>query len=141
MAWLRQTFAVMLHQPADDSFAAGFLRRCHYRNCRRRDRVRVGAVDICWIFRRDDGNRVRRSRADHAGGRGHGDDQRCRQEPKSASSRKRLEFVTTADTPLASAELSVVIDLPKKSKPDWTANVPMRGIPAGNSEGAPRNVD
>jgi len=32
------------------------------------------------------------------------------------------------DTPLASAELSVVIDLPKKSKPDWTANVPMRGI-------------
>jgi putative ABC transport system permease protein len=32
------------------------------------------------------------------------------------------------DTTLASAELSVVIDLPKKSKPDWTANVPMRGI-------------
>jgi putative ABC transport system permease protein len=29
---------------------------------------------------------------------------------------------------LASSELSVVIDLPKKSKPDWTANVPMRGI-------------
>ena len=35
------------------------------------------------------------------------------------------------ETPLASAELSVVIDLPKKSKPDWTANVPMRGIPTG----------
>jgi len=34
------------------------------------------------------------------------------------------------DTALASAELSVVIDLPKKSKPDWTANVPMRGIQA-----------
>lgn len=32
------------------------------------------------------------------------------------------------DTALASAELSVVIDLPKKSKPDWSANVPMRGI-------------
>jgi putative ABC transport system permease protein len=32
------------------------------------------------------------------------------------------------DTALASSELSVVIDLPKKSKPDWTANVPMRGI-------------
>jgi len=32
------------------------------------------------------------------------------------------------DVPLVSAELSVVIDLPKKSKPDWTANVPMRGI-------------
>src|SRR5215470_9864097 len=32
------------------------------------------------------------------------------------------------DTPLVSSELSVVIDLPKKSKPDWTANVPMRGI-------------
>jgi putative ABC transport system permease protein len=32
------------------------------------------------------------------------------------------------DMPLVSAELSVVIDLPKKSKPDWTANVPMRGI-------------
>jgi putative ABC transport system permease protein len=32
------------------------------------------------------------------------------------------------DMPLVSAELSVVIDLPKKSKPDSTANVPMRGI-------------
>jgi putative ABC transport system permease protein len=34
--------------------------------------------------------------------------------------------------PLASAELYVIIDLPKKSTPDATANVPMRGIePAG----------
>ena len=35
-------------------------------------------------------------------------------------------------TPMASAELYVIIDLPKKSTPDATANVPMRGIePAG----------
>ena len=35
-------------------------------------------------------------------------------------------------TPLASAELYVIIDLPKKSTPDAPANVPMRGIePAG----------
>ena len=35
-------------------------------------------------------------------------------------------------TPLASAELYVIIDLPKKSTPDAAANVPMRGIePAG----------
>ena len=34
--------------------------------------------------------------------------------------------------PLASAELYVIIDLPKKSTPDAAANVPMRGIePAG----------
>jgi putative ABC transport system permease protein len=34
--------------------------------------------------------------------------------------------------PLASAELYVIIELPKKSTPDATANVPMRGIePAG----------
>jgi putative ABC transport system permease protein len=31
-------------------------------------------------------------------------------------------------TPLASAELYVIIDLPKKSSPDAPANVPMRGI-------------
>src|SRR5262245_53710573 len=31
-------------------------------------------------------------------------------------------------TPLASAELYVIIDLPKKSSPDSAANVPMRGI-------------
>ena len=30
--------------------------------------------------------------------------------------------------PLASAELYVIIDLPKKSTPDASANVPMRGI-------------
>ena len=35
-------------------------------------------------------------------------------------------------TPLASAELYVIIDLPKKATPDDPANVPMRGIePAG----------
>ena len=35
-------------------------------------------------------------------------------------------------TPLASAELYVIIDLPKKATPDTPANVPMRGIePAG----------
>ena len=35
-------------------------------------------------------------------------------------------------TPLASAELYVIIDLPKKATPDAPANVPMRGIePAG----------
>ena len=34
--------------------------------------------------------------------------------------------------PLASAELYVIIDLPKKSAPDSSSNVPMRGIePAG----------
>jgi putative ABC transport system permease protein len=38
----------------------------------------------------------------------------------------------TGQAPLASAELYVIIDLPKKSTPDATANVPMRGIePAG----------
>ena len=38
----------------------------------------------------------------------------------------------TGQAPLASAELYVIIDLPKKSTPDTTANVPMRGIePAG----------
>src|SRR4029453_18989429 len=31
-------------------------------------------------------------------------------------------------TPLVSAELYVIIDLPKKSSPDSPANVPMRGI-------------
>ena len=37
-------------------------------------------------------------------------------------------------TPLASAELYVIIDLPKKATPDKPANVPMRGIePAGMS--------
>ena len=37
-------------------------------------------------------------------------------------------------TPLASAELYVIIDLPKKVTPDKPANVPMRGIePAGMS--------
>jgi putative ABC transport system permease protein len=36
------------------------------------------------------------------------------------------------DAPLASAELYVIIDLPKKSAPDSSSNVPMRGIePAG----------
>jgi putative ABC transport system permease protein len=33
-------------------------------------------------------------------------------------------------TPLASAELYVIIDLPKKSAPDSSSNVPMRGIDA-----------
>jgi putative ABC transport system permease protein len=33
-------------------------------------------------------------------------------------------------TPLASAELYVIIDLPKKSTPDSSSNVPMRGIDA-----------
>ena len=38
----------------------------------------------------------------------------------------------TGQAPLASAELYVIIDLPKKSTPDAAANVPMRGIePAG----------
>ncbi len=32
------------------------------------------------------------------------------------------------NAPLAAAELSLVVDLPKKSKPDATANVPIRGI-------------
>ena len=38
----------------------------------------------------------------------------------------------TGQTALASAELYVIIDLPKKAPPDKPANVPMRGIePAG----------
>ncbi len=38
----------------------------------------------------------------------------------------------SGQAPLASAELYVIIDLPKKSTPDAAANVPMRGIePAG----------
>ena len=37
-------------------------------------------------------------------------------------------------TPLASAELYVIIDVPKKSTPDAAANVPVRGIePTGMS--------
>ena len=37
-----------------------------------------------------------------------------------------------AGNPLASAELYVILDLPKKSSPDLPANVPLRGIePAG----------
>jgi hypothetical protein len=54
--------------------------------------------------------------------------------PKSASSGTPREFVMTGDSPLVSAELSVVIDLPKKSKPDWTANVADAGNSAGDSE-------
>ena len=49
MRWLRQTIAVMLIN-LQTIPASGILRRCHYRNCRRRDCVCVGAVDFRRIF-------------------------------------------------------------------------------------------
>ena len=115
-------------QSAHDSQQAGFVCRGDYRNCRRRGRVRVGPFDFSRFFGGDDGR---------AGSPGRGVVLRAGSDTEMTSGIDGTEVRVIKEAPgirrdggnaLASAELYVILDLPKKSTPDSPANVPMRGI-------------
>ena len=76
----------------------------------------------------DAGIGLARPRARDAQRRRQRDDERPRRRRSRRHQAGARASGATARPPLASAELYVIIDLPKKSTPDAPANVPMRGI-------------
>ena len=135
MRWLRQVAAVLALERAHDSAAPQFVGGRHRRHCRRRGRLRVGVVDCRGLLGGDGGRRIARPRARAAQRRGQRDDERLRRARRRRRSSRRRASARDGQTPLASAELYVIIDLPKKSTPDKPANVPMRGIEPVGHEG------
>ena len=114
-------------QPPDHPAAARLVDRGHCRHRGRRGRARRRALDRRRVRGGDAGRRIAQPRDRHAKRRRHRDDERPRRAAETDVIKQAPGLLRDGQTSLASAELFVIIDLPKRST-GTPANVPLRGI-------------
>ncbi len=127
MRWLVAGLAVTLREPEEPPPAARLVDRRGRRLRRRGRRVRRRAVDRRGLPARDGERRLAGHRARAALRQRHRDVERARRSSRRASSRTRRVWRAGPDGPIASAELFVVVDVPKRAT-GTDANVPLRGV-------------